>query len=86
MAAVSFGLILAGVFVTDSGTKIVSRHGLGHVLASIVVFGGLMLACLAFAWRLRSQGAFAAYSLATGLFIPIGIAVTTAAGRWTGIA
>lgn len=86
MAAVSVGLILAGAFVTDPGTKIVSRHGLVHVIASMVVFGGLMLACLAFAWRLRANGEFATYSVATGLFIPIGIVVITAAGRWTGLA
>ncbi len=67
MAAVGAGLILAGVFVTDPGTKIVSRHGLVHVIASMVVFGGLMLACLAFAWRLHANGRFAAYSVATSL-------------------
>lgn len=86
MAAVGAGLILAGVFVTDPGTKIVSRHGLVHVTASMVVFGGLMLACLAFAWRLHANGGFAAYSVATSLFIPIGIVVTTSAGRLTGLA
>lgn len=86
MAAVSVCLILSGVFVTDSGTKIVSRHGLVHVLAGMVVFGGLMLACLAFAWRLRANGEFAAYSVATGLFIPMGFVMTPAAGRWTGLA
>ena len=86
MAAVGVGLIFAGVFVTDPGTKIVSRHSLVHVIASMVVFGGLMLACLAFAWRSHGQGEFTAYSVATSVFIPIGIVVTNVAGRWTGLA
>lgn len=86
IAAVGVSLVFAGVFVTDPGTKIVSRHGLVHVIASMVVFGGLMLACLAFAWRLHASGGFAAYSVATPIFIPIGIVVTNAAGRWIGLA
>lgn len=86
IAAVGVSLVFAGVFVTDPGTKIVSRHGLVHVIASMVVFGGLMLACLAFAWRLHASGGFAAYSVATAIFIPIGIVVTNAAGRWIGLA
>lgn len=86
MAAVGVGLILSGVFVTDPGTKIVSRHGLVHVIAGMVVFGGLMLTCLAFAWRLHAHAAFAAYSVATSVFIPIGFVVMSAAGRWTGLA
>ncbi len=86
MAVVGVGLIFAGVFVTDAGTKIVSRHGLVHLIASLVVFGGLMLAGLAFAWRLHAHSAFAAYSVATSVFIPIGIVVTNAAGRWGGLA
>jgi hypothetical membrane protein len=86
MAAVSVGLILSGVFVTDPGIKIVSRHGLVHVIAGMVVFGGLMLACLAFAWRLHAHTAFAAYSVATSVFILIGFVVTPAAGRWIGLA
>jgi hypothetical protein len=86
IATTGGGLILSGVFVTDPGTKIVSRHGLVHVIAGLIVFGGLMLACLAFALRLRAHGEFAAYSLATGLFIPIGFVATAASGRWTGLA
>jgi len=86
MAAVGVGLIFSGLFVTDAGTKIVSRHGLVHLVAGLVVFGGLMLACLAFAWRLHAHSTFAAYSVATSVFIPIGFVVTNAAGRWTGLA
>lgn len=80
------GLILSGVFVADPGQKIVSRHGLVHAISGLIVFGSLMLACLAFALRLRAQGEFAAYSLATGVFIPVGFVATAASRRWTGLA
>ena len=86
IATTGGGLILSGVFVADPGTEIVSRHGLVHVIAGLIVFGSLMLACLDFAFRLRAHGEFAAYSLATGLFIPIGFVATSASGRWTGLA
>ena len=86
IAAMGVGLGLAGVFVTDPGSRVVSRHGLVHVIASIVVFASLTLACLTFAWRLRGDPAFAAYSVATGLFVPVGFVATVAAGRWLGIA
>ena len=75
------GLIGAGVFVTDPASgyppgaplgigtdKPPSWHGGLHLLASIVVFGGLPTACFVFARRFQSSGhrLWAIYSRASG--------------------
>ena len=82
IGAVGLGLMGAGVFVTDPASgyppgaplgigtdKPPSWHGGLHLLASIVVFGGLPTACFVFARRVQSSGdrLWAIYSRASGV-------------------
>jgi len=82
IGALGLGLIGAGVFVTDPASgyppgaplgigtdKPPSWHGGLHLLASIVVFGGLPTACFVFARRFQSSGhrLWAIYSRASGV-------------------
>ena len=88
MAVFGIGLILSGVFVTDSpGSRAAATvHGVLHNVAGLVVFGSLTLACFVSAWTFRSHAGWGVYSLATGIAIPIGFVGSALAGRWVGIA
>ena len=79
-----FGLIGAGVFVTDPGfgyppgaprgvPATASLHGTLHALLSLVVFVSLSIACFVFARRFSAQPrnrTWAVYSFLTGLAVP----------------
>jgi hypothetical protein len=105
IGAVGLGLIGAGVFVTDPalgyppgaplgiGTgKPPSWHGGLHLLASIVVFGGLPTACFVFARGFRSSRdrLWTIYSRASGLgmlgFFAAGLIGATGVGGLVSVA
>lgn len=79
-----FGLIGAGVFVTDPGFEYppgaplgmatrASSHGALHNLFSVIVFASVTAACFVFARRFAAQPggrAWVAYSFVTGLAVP----------------
>jgi len=86
IAVAGIGIVFAGVFVADPGTQVATTHGGLHIVASLVTFLCLALACFFFARRFWNDLPFAIYSIGSGLIIPIGFSQAgTMGGRWTGI-
>src|SRR5216684_611989 len=86
IAVAGIGIVFAGVFVADPGTQVATTHGGLHIVASLVTFLCLALACFFFARRFWHDLPFAIYSIGSGLIIPIGFSQAgTMGGRWTGI-
>ena len=85
VSIVGIALVLAGVFVTDPEDAQMSAAGAIHLLASVLVFLLLSVACFVFAWRFRSDRLFALYSVATGIAIPPLFLSTASAGGILGL-
>jgi hypothetical membrane protein len=70
----------AGVFVADSGRRIITTHGELHVAVSAISFLLLGIACFFFAKRFWNERRFAIYSIVTGIIAALGPPPTPAPG------
>jgi hypothetical membrane protein len=79
IALYGLSLIVAGLFVTDPvRSPSTTVHGNVHLLASLVVFGGLTAACFVLGRRFPERG-WRVYSRAVGVVVPI-FFIATGAG------
>ncbi len=79
------GLIASGIFVTDAHTSTESTlSGTIHILATLLVFVSLIIACFVFARRFR--GPVRTYSIASGIVVLILFVAAFVLGDSLGIA
>jgi uncharacterized protein DUF998 len=81
-------MIGAGVFVTDSGTRIITTTGALHVVVGAVTFNSLSIACFFFAKRFWNELPFAIYLIVSGILSHPGLFASSQFGsidRWPGI-
>ena len=100
VAVVGLGLVIAGIFPTDPAqgyppgtppgpTSSYSWRGGIHLVGALFVFGGLPIAAFVFARRFRAigDGAWAIYSLVTGVAMPaVFVAASAGANGSAGLA
>jgi Protein of unknown function (DUF998) len=74
IAIAGVGVFMAGPFVTDPGTTVVTSHGAVHIVVSLVGFGGLAGAAIAFARRFAADRGFVIFSIVVAVVIPVSFA------------
>jgi hypothetical membrane protein len=70
IAIAGVGIFMAGPFVADPGTTVVT-HGAVHMVVSLVVFTSLTGAAVAFARRLSADRGFVIFSIVVAVVIPV---------------
>src|SRR5712692_7212234 len=71
IAIAGAGVFMAGPFVADPGTTVVTSHGAVHIAVSLVVFACLVGAAIAFARRFAADRGFVIFSIVVAMVIPI---------------